>query len=205
MDILLSNSELVGNSVQSLADLEYGSDLQLDLCTVAEIGAINAPMFNVGAGLLGLNRSIIWQPGRAITYAQAATRAIALGGAYDGHELPEDIHAVTRAAVREAELRALLRACTQALEDADTRAVVITHGTDTLEETAWLLHSLLPATKPIVLTCAMRPATALLADGPQNLRDAVTVAAVAATSGVRRHTPQSGKRTAPVAFSQTWR
>ena len=44
--------------------------------------------------------------------------------------------------------RALLRACMQALEDADTRAVVITHGTDTLEETAWLLHSLLPATKP---------------------------------------------------------
>src|SRR2546427_5107710 len=79
--------------------------------------------------------------------------------------------------------RALLRACTQALEDADTRAVVITHGTDTLEETAWLLHSLLPATKPIVLTCAMRPATALLADGPQNLRDAVTVAASGGRSG----------------------
>lgn len=80
--------------------------------------------------------------------------------------------------------RALLRACVQALEDADTRAVVITHGTDTLEETAWLLHSLLPATKPIVLTCAMRPATALLADGPQNLRDAVTVAASGGRSGV---------------------
>lgn len=80
--------------------------------------------------------------------------------------------------------RALLRACTQALEDADTHAVVITHGTDTLEETAWLLHSLLPATKPIVLTCAMRPATALLADGPQNLRDAVTVAASGGRSGV---------------------
>ena len=80
--------------------------------------------------------------------------------------------------------RALLRACAQALEDADTRAVVITHGTDTLEETAWLLHSLLPATKPIVLTCAMRPATALLADGPQNLRDAVTVAASGGRSGV---------------------
>ncbi|WP_202758462.1 asparaginase [Delftia acidovorans] len=80
--------------------------------------------------------------------------------------------------------RALLRACTQALEDADTRALVITHGTDTLEETAWLLHSLLPATKPVVLTCAMRPATALLADGPQNLRDAVTVAASGGRSGV---------------------
>jgi len=38
------------------------------------------------------------QPARGLTYAQAASRAIALGGAYDGHELPEDIHAVTKAA-----------------------------------------------------------------------------------------------------------
>jgi CO/xanthine dehydrogenase Mo-binding subunit len=38
------------------------------------------------------------QPSRGITYAEAATRAIALGGRYDGHELPDDIHAVTRAA-----------------------------------------------------------------------------------------------------------
>ena len=38
------------------------------------------------------------QPGRALTYAQAAARAIALGGKYDGHELPDDIHAVTKAA-----------------------------------------------------------------------------------------------------------
>lgn len=80
--------------------------------------------------------------------------------------------------------RALLAACLQALASPDTRAVVITHGTDTLEETAWLLHRLLPATKPVVLTCAMRPATALLADGPQNLRDAVTVAARGGRAGV---------------------
>ncbi len=80
--------------------------------------------------------------------------------------------------------RALLLACAHALEDADTRAVVITHGTDTLEETAWLLHSLLPMTKPVVLTCAMRPATALLADGPQNLRDAVIVGARGGRAGV---------------------
>jgi len=38
------------------------------------------------------------QPGRALTYAQAARRAIALGGRFDGHELPSDIHAVTRTA-----------------------------------------------------------------------------------------------------------
>ena len=37
-------------------------------------------------------------PGRGLTYAQAAARAIALGGRFDGHELPDDIHAVTKAA-----------------------------------------------------------------------------------------------------------
>lgn len=54
--------------------------------------------------------------------------------------------------------------------------LVVTHGTDTLEETAWLLHRVLCTGKPVVLTAAMRPATSLQADGPQNLLDAVTVA-----------------------------
>lgn len=73
--------------------------------------------------------------------------------------------------------RSLLQAVKSALEDAGTRALVITHGTDTLEETAWLLQVVLQPAKPVVLTCAMRPATSLQADGPQNLRDAVAVAA----------------------------
>jgi L-asparaginase len=70
----------------------------------------------------------------------------------------------------------------------DVCGVVITHGTDTLEETAFFLHSVLPAAlqlrKPVVLTCAMRPASALSPDGPQNLLDAVALARTSGACGV---------------------
>ncbi|TAK89848.1 MAG: asparaginase [Burkholderiaceae bacterium] len=63
---------------------------------------------------------------------------------------------------------------TQALlERDDVAAVVITHGTDTLEETAWFLQLVLRSAKPVVLVGAMRPATAPDADGPRNLADAL--------------------------------
>jgi L-asparaginase len=71
--------------------------------------------------------------------------------------------------------RALAERTQRHLARPDVAGVVITHGTDTLEETAWLLHRVLAAPKPVVLTAAMRPATSLQTDGPQNLLDAVTV------------------------------
>lgn len=66
----------------------------------------------------------------------------------------------------------------------DVAGIVITHGTDTVEETAFFLQSVLRPAKPVVLTCAMRPATALVPDGPQNLSDAVAVARSADARGV---------------------
>ena len=66
----------------------------------------------------------------------------------------------------------------------EVQGVVVTHGTDTLEETAFFLQQVCSPVKPVVLTCAMRPATALAPDGPQNLRDALTVAQDDIASGV---------------------
>src|SRR5688500_12293431 len=59
----------------------------------------------------------------------------------------------------------------------DVAGVVITHGTDTIEETAYFLNLVVKSRKPVVLTAAMRPSTALSADGPLNFYNAVGVAA----------------------------
>jgi L-asparaginase len=62
--------------------------------------------------------------------------------------------------------------------------IVVLHGTDTLEETAYFLHRVLSPRKPVVMTAAMRPSNALLADGRQNLLDAVCLARDPAAKGV---------------------
>ncbi|MGE0350222.1 asparaginase [Hydrogenophaga sp.] len=80
--------------------------------------------------------------------------------------------------------QALARRLALHLERPEVSAVVVTHGTDTLEETAFVLQRLLQPNKPVVLTCAMRPASALVPDGPQNLSDAVSVARQMREGGV---------------------
>ena len=65
----------------------------------------------------------------------------------------------------------------------DVAGIVITHGTDTIEETAYFLNLVVKSRKPVVMTAAMRPSTALSADGPLNFYNAVAVAANKESAG----------------------
>lgn len=78
----------------------------------------------------------------------------------------------------------LARRVNHFLSQSDVQGIVITHGTDTLEETAYFLQAVCRPEKAVVLTCAMRPATALVPDGPQNMVDAVAVARHPGAKGV---------------------
>jgi L-asparaginase len=70
----------------------------------------------------------------------------------------------------------LARRINELLATDEVDGIVITHGTSTIEETAYFLNLVVKSNKPVVITGAMKPATALSADGPGNILDAVCVA-----------------------------
>jgi len=77
----------------------------------------------------------------------------------------------------------LAERCNALLKQRDVDGIVVTHGTDTMEETGYFLSLVVKSDKPVVLVGSMRPATAISADGPINLYNGVALAANPAAKG----------------------
>jgi len=77
----------------------------------------------------------------------------------------------------------LARSANKTLASGDVDGVVVTHGTDTFEETAYFLNLTVKSDKPVVLVGSMRPATAISADGPMNIYNSVVVASMPEAKG----------------------
>ncbi|EKF34795.1 type II asparaginase [Bacillus xiamenensis] len=77
----------------------------------------------------------------------------------------------------------LAKRVNQLLNDDEVDGIVVTHGTDTLEETAYFLHLVVKSDKPVVVVGSMRPASAISADGPLNLYHAVKIASTKEAKG----------------------
>ncbi len=97
--------------------------------------------------------------------------------------VPQEIARIGSQDIGFAEWQALHAACAGAMDDPALDAVIITHGTDTAEETGLLLDLTLPSGKPVILVGAMRPADAVGADGMRNFANAVRVAGDPAAAG----------------------
>ncbi|HSJ78803.1 MAG TPA: asparaginase [Erythrobacter sp.] len=124
--------------------------------------------------------SAAYQPGGLALEAMLGNLA-ALGLA--AQLVPQEVARIGSQDIGWAEWQALHAACAAALADPAIAGVIITHGTDTAEETAFLLDLTLPADKPLVLVGAMRPADAVGADGMRNFANAVRVVSDPAAAG----------------------
>lgn len=114
--------------------------------------------------------------------AEALLAAVPGASAYDPR--PRSLLPTPGALLSLGEVLSVARAAAEAAADGDAAGVVVTHGTDSLEETAFLCDLIHRGDAPIVFTGAIRPASADGADGPANLLAACAVAASGAARGL---------------------
>lgn len=131
-----------------------------------------------GSGAAGTGRG--YTPGQ-IGIAQMAAEIHALG--ISAELLAEEIAAIGSQDIGWREWEKLHARIVAAQSDGTVGGVIVTHGTDSAEETALLLDLTLPAGKPVVLVGAMRPADAVGSDGMRNFANAVRVAGDAGAAG----------------------
>ena len=141
-------------------------------------------VLGTGGTIAGLARD----PGDTVGYASAQVGVEALVRSAAGGNAPEiEAEQVAQIDSKDMDFDTWRRLATRVAWHAarpEVAGVVVTHGTDTLEETAWFLARLLPLDKPVLLTGAMRPASARAPDGPGNLADAIALAASGDPAGV---------------------
>lgn len=131
------------------------------------------------------------------TIASASTpgghRKVRVGGSSLLADVPDiggfdievrDVLGLGSYAMTPADMQTVLDATTTALDDPTVSGVVVTHGTDTMEETAFLIDLFHGDERPVVFTGAQRPADGDFGDGPLNLRDAIVVAASPGARGL---------------------
>jgi len=159
---------------------------------ISEKNAKNVVVLGTGGTIAGTASSAsdnIGYTAAQVAVEQLVAAVPGLADVLQGHALhSEQVAQVDSKDMRCDIWRTLAQRVAHHLAQPQVAGVVITHGTDTLEETAYFLHAVLPAeltnAKPVVLTCAMRPASSLNPDGPQNLKDAVALALIAGAHGV---------------------
>jgi L-asparaginase len=161
--------------------------------------AVAGALISIGAHAADrLPKIRVLATGGTIAGAQASGTSYAYkSGAYDVDALLKAVPSLDRLAIISGEQIAnigsqdmndeiwlkLAKRVNQLLKSSDTDGVLITHGTDTLEETSYFLDLVVKSDKPVVMVGSMRPATAISADGPGNIYNGMAVVTDSASRG----------------------